>query len=89
MVNGRCTMSACGLLFTGSDNEAASPALAKVAASHHQHHPTGTDFHLILADRWEAAVRAGLFRYKMTHQRTRILPGRYGFVAQARDVILV
>ncbi len=40
------------------------------------------DFHLNLFRSWEKAAKSGLCRYNLLHQRSKIVPGRYGFVAQ-------
>ena len=42
----------------------------------------GSDFDKILMDRWQTAVDAGICRYRLTNLKTKILSGKYGFVAQ-------
>jgi GDP-D-glucose phosphorylase len=41
-----------------------------------------SEFDRILISRWQAASNAGVCRYQLTKLKTKILPGKYGFVAQ-------
>lgn len=41
-----------------------------------------SDFDLALKCRWNSAADAGLCRYRLNRLQNKLLPGRYGFVAQ-------
>lgn len=39
-------------------------------------------FDNLLQSQWEIAAEAGVCRYRLTNLQTKILPGKFGFVAQ-------
>lgn len=44
--------------------------------------PVHSRFDSLLKNQWEIAAEAGVCRYRLTNLQTKILPGKYGFVAQ-------
>lgn len=44
--------------------------------------PVHSRFDSLLKNQWEIAAEAGVCRYRLTNLQTKILQGKYGFVAQ-------
>lgn len=47
--------------------------------------PPVSFLHDLLLGQWEDRMRRGLFRYDVTQCETKIIPGRYGFIAQLNE----
>lgn len=41
--------------------------------------------HNLLLGQWEDRMRRGLFRYDVTNCETKVIPGKYGFIAQLNE----
>ncbi|KAL2896081.1 GDP-L-galactose phosphorylase 1 [Bienertia sinuspersici] len=47
--------------------------------------PPVSFLHDLLLGQWEDRMRRGLFRYDVTQCETKVIPGRYGFIAQLNE----